>query len=99
VHRWDEDFKKKPAYDAILEAYSGASSSSSSASPATNISTTASTSIVPAESSTISNIATSVTIAESTGFPDRSTMESLPSATALALEATDDAECEVVYMY
>jgi hypothetical protein len=98
MHRWDEDFQKKPAYDAILKAYSGASSSSppSASSAANNSSSTTTTS----ESSTISNIATTVSIAPSTGLPDRSTMESLPSATDVVLEATtDEAECEVVYLY
>lgn len=37
AHSWDENFQKKPAYDAILEAYSGAS-------PATGTNTTTSVS-------------------------------------------------------
>ena len=85
AHSWDEDFKKKPAYDAILNAYSGGSSSPA---PISNNSTAAAT-----------NAATSVSVKPSTGLPDKSTPAFTPSASAVEPVATGEAECAVEYVY
>jgi hypothetical protein len=91
AHRWDEDFKKKPAYDAILNAYSGGSSSPA---PISNNSSSVASSTADA---TI--IATSVSVKPSTGLPDKSTPAFTPSASAVEPVATGEAECVVEYVY
>jgi len=90
THRWDEDFQKKPAYDAILNAYGGAPSDQASNSNNSSV-----TSSAPA----ISSAVTSASIRLSTGIPDRSTPAFAPSASAMAAVATGEAECEVEYVY
>lgn len=86
-HRWDENFEKKPAYDAILNAYGGSASTSPS-----NSNTTTS---APA----VSNVATSVSVPLSTGVLANSTSIASSSVAEVEPEATGDGECEVVYLY
>lgn len=90
-YRWDEDFKKKPAYDAILEAYGGASSSPAPISD--------SSSGVASSTAAATSVATSVSVKPSTGVPDKSTPAFTPSATAIEPVATGEAECAVEYVY
>lgn len=94
ARRWDEDFKKKPAYDAILDAYGGASASSAPDSNNSNNSSSVASSTAAATS-----VASSVSIKPSTGLPDKSTPAFTPSASALETVATGEAECEVEYVY
>ena len=92
AHRWDEDFQKKPAYDAILKAYSGASSS-----PATTSSSSSSS--VASSAVAASSTVTSVSISLSTSVPDKSTPAFTPSASAVEPVATGEAECAVEFVY
>ena len=93
ARRWDEDFQKKPAYDAILNAYGGASASPAPESNNNNSSSTASS------TAAATSVASSVSIKPSTGLPDKSTPAFTPSASALETVATGEAECEVEYVY
>lgn len=91
AHRWDEDFKKKPAYDAILNAYGGASASSTP--------NNSNSSGVASSTAAATSVASSVSVKLSTGLPDKSTPAFTPSASALETVATSEAECEVEYVY
>ncbi|KAM0709539.1 hypothetical protein Q7P35_003578 [Cladosporium inversicolor] len=88
---WNENFKKKPAYDAILKAYSGASSSPA---PISNGSSSVASSTAAATS-----VASSVSVNPSTGVPDKSTPASTPSVTVIEPVATGEAECAVEHVY
>ncbi|KAM0720188.1 hypothetical protein Q7P37_004324 [Cladosporium fusiforme] len=91
---WDEDFVKKPAYDAILNAYGGASSGSS------NSNVTASAPAVSNVASSVSiPLSTGVSIPLSTGVSKNSTTAPSSSVIEVEPEASGEAECEIVCLY